>query len=103
MKNYYEEALKEAFEDAKITASNEQINIVVSWIESAVENKSMACGYDSIPDPRESEIDKLKTNHKKELERLENQINIYRNSVAERRNVDVSDVFIEDNRVMYKG
>ncbi len=57
---YWEECIKEAFEDAKIEATTEQIDNVIGWVEGAFENYSLSNGYDCIPDPKESEISELR-------------------------------------------
>lgn len=69
--NYWEECISEALEDAGITASQQQIDIVASWVEGAHDNYGTAMGYDAIPNPLVSEIESLKAAHKKELARLE--------------------------------
>lgn len=40
--NYWEICIQEAFEDAGIDATKEQIDTVTSWIEGAHENYGMA-------------------------------------------------------------
>lgn len=44
--DYWEECVSEAFDDAKITATADQIKIVASWIEGAHENFGMAHGHE---------------------------------------------------------
>lgn len=44
--DYWKETISEAFEDAGITATDEQIDTVASWAESAHDNYSMAHGHD---------------------------------------------------------
>ena len=58
--DYWEECISEAFDDAAITASKDQIGIVASWVEGAHENYGMARGYDCIPNPLKLENDKLR-------------------------------------------
>lgn len=64
MKDYYAECIREAFEDAKIVATQEQIDIVISWVEGAAENRYMATGEDvadrNFREAEKSEIQKLK-------------------------------------------
>ena len=67
--DYWKDCIKESFEDAKIEATQEQINIVSSWVEGAHENYSMANGYDFIPSPVNTEIEKLKKELKREREK----------------------------------
>ena len=44
--DYWESCIKEAFEESEITASEEQIQIVISWVEGAHENCAQATGSD---------------------------------------------------------
>lgn len=44
--DYWEECIKESFEDAGITATDEQIQTVVSWVDGAHENYGLATGND---------------------------------------------------------
>ena len=69
--NYWEECIKEAFEDAGITASKEQIDTVVSWVDGAHENYGMAHGYDAIPNPLRSELDETKRALEKERSKVQ--------------------------------
>ena len=50
-KGYWEECVSEAFDDAKISATPDQIQTVAGWVAGAHENFSMAHGYDCIPNP----------------------------------------------------
>lgn len=97
MSKIWEITIKEAFEDAGIIATPEQIDTVISWVEGTHENYGLATGNDFIPDPRESEIKQLKLAHKKEIESLESQIFNYRKSVATRRGVDINQVYMDDD------
>lgn len=94
--NYWNECISEAFEDAGINATDDQIYTVADWVEGAHENFSMAHGYDAIPNPMISEVDKLKKRIK-ELEDHHNmQLDGIRKGVARRRNVNMHDVYIDD-------
>lgn len=97
MSKYYEDTVREAFEDARIIATEEQIDTVISWVIGAAENHGMANGHDDIPSPKDCEIEKLKESHKKEIERLEKRDLQYRKSVASRHNVDASSVYLDDS------
>jgi len=44
--DYWEECISEAFEDAGIIATEEQIKTVASWVDGAHENYSTATGED---------------------------------------------------------
>jgi len=68
--DYWKECISEAFEDAGITVTEEQIGIVTSWVEGAHENYGLASGYDTIPNPENTEIKELKRLLKEERERI---------------------------------
>jgi DnaJ-class molecular chaperone len=59
--NYWEECIMEAFEDAGITATDNQITTVVNWVEGA---------HDTISNPILAENDKLKTELRKERNKV---------------------------------
>lgn len=93
--DYWTETIKEAFEDAGISATKEQLETVAGWAEGAHENYGMAHGYDAIPNPANSEIDRIKKIHEAEIAELQRQINCYRDSVAFRRGVKREDVYLD--------
>lgn len=66
---YWNECIKEAFEDAGINATDDQINTVVSWVEGAHENYGMAFGHDCISNPLKEENEKLQQQLKIEQEK----------------------------------
>lgn len=68
--SYWQDCVSEAFEDAKIVASKEQIDTVVSWVEGAHDNYGTAHGHDCIPNPLCEENDRLKSLLKKEREKV---------------------------------
>lgn len=72
--DYWRICAEEALEDAKIDATNEQIDIVASWMESGAENKHEAMGYD-IADAN------LKGEEKRRLEKAEAELERERNKV----------------------
>ena len=53
MTDYWEECIRIALGEADITASDEQVGILVSAVEGGYENYGMAHGYDCIPNPVE--------------------------------------------------
>jgi hypothetical protein len=53
--NYWEECILEAFEDAGIVATKDQVSTVTNWVSGAHENYGMAFGHDSIPSYYEQE------------------------------------------------
>jgi len=100
--DYWEETISEAFEDAGIAATKEQIQTVASWVEGAHDNYGMAHGYDAIPSHVNSEIEQIKARHAAEIAELQKQVNCYRDSVALRRGVKREDVYLDSNGcVMY--
>lgn len=68
--DYWQECIAEAFEDAGITATKEQIETVVSWVEGAHENYGMATGSDCIPNPLVLENESLKKELTKERDKV---------------------------------
>lgn len=58
--DYWKECISEAFEDASIVATDEQIKTVVSWVEGAYENYGLVHGHYDIPNPQTLEINRLK-------------------------------------------
>lgn len=101
--DYWKECIKEAFEDAGLTATDDQVEVVTSWVEGAHDNYGMFRGYDSIQNPKESKlvalekrIKEIEVQHKKQLLGIAE-------GVAMRRNVDVRDVDIDhDGRVTFR-
>ena len=57
--DYWKECISEAFEDAGLTATDEQKDTVTSWAYGAHENFGLANGHDAIPNPQTLENDKL--------------------------------------------
>lgn len=54
--DYWKECIEEALDDAGITATKEQIETIVGWVEGAHDNYGMAHGHDCIPNPMISEV-----------------------------------------------
>lgn len=63
---YWEDCISEAFEDAKIQATEDQIKTVAHWVEGAFENEGLATGRHAIPSPANVEIERLEAELKKE-------------------------------------
>lgn len=95
--DYWNECVAEAFEDAGIKATKEQIDTVASWVEGARDNYGMAHGHDAIPNPMESEINELNRRIRQLEDRHERQLNGIRKGVALRRKVNVNAVHIDDS------
>ena len=66
---YWQECISQAFDDAGISASPEQMESVVMAVEGGHENYGMAHGHDSIPDPIRQENEELKKRLKKEQDK----------------------------------
>jgi DnaJ-class molecular chaperone len=64
--NYWKECIEEAFDDAGISATEEQINTVADWVKGAHDNYGMAFGHDCISNPLENENKRLTQELKKE-------------------------------------
>jgi hypothetical protein len=48
---YWDRCLSEALEDAKLVATEEQIEIIADFVKISHENYGMSHGYDNIPNP----------------------------------------------------
>ena len=68
--DYWEECIREALEDANLKADETQIDTLVSWVEGAHENYGMAHGHDAIPNPLSLEIESLRSELKKEKDKV---------------------------------
>jgi len=100
--DYWKECISEAFDDAGIVATEDQIETVASWVDGAHENYGMATGSDCIPNPMTSEVEELKARIRKMEEAHEAMIYGIKKGVARRRNVSPHDVHIEgDGHVTY--
>ena len=95
--DYWTECIQEAFEDAGIVATREQVDIVAGVVEGGHENYGMAFGHDCIPNPLISEIESLKREMAKLQVKHEGQLNGIRKGVASRRNIDLNSVSIDDS------
>jgi hypothetical protein len=94
---YWKECVLDALFDAKIEATNEQIDTITWWVEGAHENYGMATGQDCIPNPLLEEIETFKRAAKKQESEHRNQLNGIRDGVAFRRNVTKDSVSIDDD------
>lgn len=68
--DYWKECISEAFDDAGIAATEEQIDTVASWVEGAHDNYGMAQGHDCIPNPLVEENKRLSRELVKEREKV---------------------------------
>ncbi len=98
--DYWNECIEAAFSDAGIEATPEQIDQVAGDVEGAHENYGMAFGHDAIPNPMNAELERLRKHKDAEIADLKEQIGTYRRSVARRRGVSESSVYLEHDSVM---
>lgn len=66
MSEYWKDTILEAFDDAGIKATDEQVNTVASWVKGNHENYGMAHGHDHITNPDKEEIKNLRQALKRE-------------------------------------
>ncbi len=69
--DYWEECIKEALEDAGLTATGKQIDIIVSWVEGAHDNYSLATGEEVASKNHISDEARELASLKQEIERSE--------------------------------
>lgn len=93
--DYWRECIDIAFDEAGIEATDEQREEVAGAVEGGHENYSMAHGYDVQRSPVETEKDRVIARLKAEIARLEQDIDIYRSSVARRNRVPEREVYLE--------
>lgn len=68
--DYWEECVSIALEDAEVTVTKEQLDIIVGGIEGGHENYGMAHGHDCIPNPLAQENSDLRLELKEEREKV---------------------------------
>jgi hypothetical protein len=99
--DYWKEALAYSLGAAGVpnALTDEQAAIVAAELDGWGENQGL--GAPDTPDPYEREIADLEVRHAREIADLQTQIDAYRRSVATRRNVDKSAVYVKDGAVLY--
>lgn len=70
MNSYWTIFAQEVPSDMGISLTEAQVKYLADAIEGAVENMSMYCGYEAIPDPQTEEIKALKNALKEEREKV---------------------------------
>lgn len=99
---YWLEALGESLDAAGVPVlTDEQMKAVATNLAAWSESESW--GRAPVPSARDlenSEIARLKASHAEEIKRLEEQLSIYRGSVARRHNVHLSAVYTDGHSVM---
>ncbi|MEZ0208838.1 MAG: hypothetical protein ACAH17_01520 [Candidatus Paceibacterota bacterium] len=71
MSKIWETTIKEAFEDANIQATSEQLDTVISWVVGMHENYGTYSGCEHIPNPLYTELDELKKQLKIERSKIQ--------------------------------
>lgn len=95
--SYWKDCVTEALEDSGVKATDEQIDNIVSWVEGAHENYSLATGEECIPHPLEAEIEAIKKSTIKQEDAHRKQLDGVRSGVAFRRRVSADSVHIDDD------
>ncbi len=70
-RDYWNESVECALNEAGVAASPEQINLIAASIVASKEHESLADGSWCIPNPLTSEIERIKSDRSKELEQTE--------------------------------
>jgi len=70
MTDYWKECVSEAFDEAQIKASDNQIATVAEWVSSAHEYYGMAHGHECIPNPLSEENKRLTQELKRERDKI---------------------------------
>jgi hypothetical protein len=98
---YWEESLGQALCDVGVweLITKEQRREIAEALASSAENESMCMGWDCIPNPQDTEIDRLKAAHAEERRQWEQRDSIYRRDIARSQRVAEQDVFIKDGFV----
>ena len=68
--DYWAECIEIAFQDAGITATQDQIATVAGAVEGAHENYGLAHGHDCIPNPLHEENERLRRDLKREKDKV---------------------------------
>ena len=98
--DYWETSLGELLDDMKISLTEEQKGELIGGIMGIAENESLACGYDCISNPMQSEVDTLKIRIKQMEEDHDRQIWGIKKGVGQRRRVPPQDVSIDKDGIV---
>jgi hypothetical protein len=94
---YWKDSLEIVFEEHNLVISDE----IIEEIINIKEMESEYCGYHNIPNPLESEVEKLKQRIKNMENKYENQLYGVRKGFAEKYNVEARDVEITEEGEVY--
>jgi hypothetical protein len=95
--NYWMECISEAFDEAGIVATDEQIKSVADDVEGSHENYGLYSGQEAIPNPMLSEVTKLERRVKAVEGERDEMTHNFKLNVARRHNCEVHDISIGDN------
>ncbi len=70
MSEYWKTCIEEALSEIGICAAEHQIKELVEWVEGTHENFSLATGQECIPNPLATENKELKSQLKKEIDKV---------------------------------
>ena len=98
----WKEFIANTIEECGEAVKDETLDAIVECIEVTIENMWMRCGTvsrDMIPS---ADVEQKIMMLKQEINELSSEVEIFRKSVAIRRGVSVSDVYIDGQTVMYR-
>lgn len=93
MIEYWKASLEEVLDEHGIVLTDNLLKDILIIREM----ESEGCGYINIPNPENTEIERLKSEIEQIKKRHSHQIEGIRNGVAKRRNVEPEDVTIDEN------
>ena len=82
-------------------ASNADFDTAGELLEGWAENQSMAFGYDSIPNPRDAEIEGIKRAHEREMKEASANIDRLKENVGRRYGVNPRYISVSDGRLYH--
>ena len=93
--DYWEECIREAFEDSEITASKEQIENVIGWVEGAHENCGMATG-------ESAHNENLRGSHESEIKNIQRAANESILNEADKHEKEIEELRRSYQQIIYK-
>ena len=92
---YWRESLAQALDDIGINYNSEQLDELTDYITGIQEVESQALGYDCIPNPLQTEIDKLKQRHKEDIKDLEDRKNAIEDLALKARGLSSERAYVQ--------
>jgi len=86
-----------------ISLTDEQVSELAYAIEGAVENQSLACGWDKIPNPDRTEIARLEQQLKDLRKEAEEAEDVWRDAFAHIGGVPPSELYRDGKRIKVVG